>query len=275
MSRNFIDPPKDKTFQELFRYFWREGVGNVLTSNGHPQSWTDETLEHAFEDVGFSINARSFDNWRQGRAKADADNITALSLIAGGRSKVRTSLWRQAFVWGQEKQSQESKKNSRNGTKRHDYSEVKAAVQTFERLRPYFHWKSVVLLIAIVALCFAGLRTYQHLVRPMATNIRVCDIDHFDEPSKTCTRHIASYDYGITEFRLSFGFKNVAVGAPFERIWFRNGLKQGGMESFNSPPWEGWTFWRSTVPFEPGNYTVWVITGDTLVTQDFVILNKF
>lgn len=255
------------SFQELFDYLWDHGIGNGANSDGDPVPWTAESLEIALDG---KLNARSIVDWKSGKRLPQVPNLHALArIIADGDEHMRKR-WAERLI--EERQIVWDQRNNKKekATETEVPVEPEVGVVATEAQKRSFARKWVGLGAGAAAL--VGIIVFHNLNSvPSVKNMRICDAPYFDEKTKRCSQHVSVFVHGIDEVFLSFDFKNVPHGMPFERWWILNGERVAGRTSFNDEAWDGWTFWRPAGGLQIGQYVVRLVVDGRVETQTFYV----
>lgn len=258
------EPPEGASFWELFDHFWRRGLGNVEAEDGIAKPWTAESLETAFDG---SPGVRAIENWRRRSSLPVPDNLRKIAAVIAGDDAALRIRWYDALVDARAKELEAAPEET--GTHSDETPLTGNAVEE----DPTALRKRIGLLaavIAIVGFAVIGWLWFGREQPQTVENIRICDIHFFDADAGACTQHMAVFVHGIDDVYLSFDFKNVPKGAPFERWWILDGERQAGRTSFNDEAWPGWTFWRPGT-LKVGQYVVRVVVDGTVFTQTFQV----
>lgn len=257
-------PPIELSFWELFDYFWARGLGNQRHTDGTATPWTATSLENAFDG---SPDKRSIENWQSQNNMPSPENIRKLSWVIAGDDKKLRRAWYEALIAARLREKRKERALAKSAPEKH-LTESQAQTETTPSGKP----KKIAGLVAIVAaaLATAGWFMIGTTSASSIENLRICDAPYFDDETKDCTQHVSVFVHGIDEVFLSFDFKNVADGTPFDRWWILNGERIAGRTSFNDEAWPGYTFWRPGV-LEVGQYVVRVVVEGQVFTQTFFV----
>ncbi len=268
MGKNITEPPKNLSFWKMFDFFWDNGIGNDLDSEGAPVPWTAQQLEDALEGTP---DKRTIENWQRHANLPSRENLRKLAGLASGGDRGLRNRWHEALfeVSRAERELKKEEKTQRTDDTSPDMS---AALHHEEPSKA--RSKALILgLAGLIALAGAGGVYYSQKDQsvPLVENMRICDRFFFDFEAKKCKQHMPVFMSGIDEVYLSFDFNNVPEGTPFERWWIRNGERIAGRTSFNDDAWPGYTFWRPGGPLPVGQYVVRLVVEGQVETQAFLV----
>ena len=113
-KRFYSDPPGNMNWIELFRFFWLQGVGNVVDAEGLPTSWSANTLADRMEEIGRPISTRAIHAWRSGNSKPKR-NVKNLAEVAANGVFERRLAWTRAFNTAMSRQAAPNRTAFRGG----------------------------------------------------------------------------------------------------------------------------------------------------------------
>ena len=261
------DPPKNLNFQEMFRFIWLQGVGNIRDEHGEPKPWTDASLENRFYELGYEIDKRTIQNWLSGKNKPSAKNLHRLARVVSNDDTGFKRLWRDAFTMSNvskakifietEKTVVQYKQSSRDGEVQKEFKLQRCLIIGF----------GVISSLALIAVLI-------NLRQPPlieVTNLKFCDEARFDRTAKFCTTNLSHFPADTSLIFVSFNMPNAPEGQPFERKWYREGqlfLSKGG---FIDSAWEDYTWLKNPSGHDQGKYDLRIIVNDRVTTGSFLV----
>ena len=99
MRKNLQIPPKSFTFRNLFRFFWREGIGFEMGSDGIGQRWNYEDFDIAMKRFGRGVGDTTVEAWLSG-AQMPRGNLESLFRVAGDGKPKWVGPWRRELNLG-------------------------------------------------------------------------------------------------------------------------------------------------------------------------------
>lgn len=261
------EPPKNLDFQEMFRFIWLQGVGNIRDEHGEPKPWTDASLEDRFYELAYEIDKRTIQNWLSGKNKPSAKNLHRLARVVSNDDAGFKRLWRDAFTMSnvfKEKRSIETEKTvvpikepSRN-----------ALVQKELKLQ---RWLIVSFgLISFLVLIALLINLRQSPVIEV-TNLKFCDEARFDSSSKVCTTNVLHFAAETSLIFVSFNMPDAPEGQPFERKWYREGQLFLSKSGYIDPAWEDYTWLKNPNGHDQGKYDLRIIVNGRVTTGSFLV----
>jgi hypothetical protein len=226
MKKNLQIPPKSLTFRNLFRFFWREGVGLPVGRDGLGQRWNYQSFDAAMREYGNGIGDSAMEGWQSGSQTPRHNNMEALARVAGDGKPKFVGSWPRELSLAIIRQETAS-----------------------ELLEQRVH---------------AVVTQPSVLPDPYVSDLKICGEDCFSQGTKTSTSTITRFPRGTRTIYVSFQLNNMPTGKMFQRRWYRNGEKFKGLTDFYDGAWPGYTFLYNRWGHEPGEYAVRVIVDDVL-----------
>ena len=234
MKKNLQIPPKSLTFRNLFRFFWREGVGFPLGPDGIGRRWDYEAFDASMRQYGKGIGDTTVEAWLSGAQPPQRNNMEALARVAGDGKPRFVSPWRRELNLGIIRQE----------------TAREALDLRTQLIRPQ----------------------PELLPEPYVSDLKICGEDCFNEGTKNCTSSVSRFPRGTQMVYVSFQLNNMPTGKIFQRRWYRNGEKFKELTDFYDGAWPGYTFLYNRWGHDPGEYAIRVIVDDVPVQAGFVVL---
>lgn len=257
------EPPKNLDFQEMFRFIWLQGVGNIRDKHGEPKPWTDTSLEDRFYELGYEIDKRTIQNWLSGKNKPSAKNLHRLARVVSNDDTGFKRHWRDAFTMTNVMKDRDIP-SPKNPTSK---LETQTDTETSQRLAPLFAGLAVIALISLIGLV-------NFLSRPpeiQVTNLKICDEARFDRTAKTCTTNVTHFPAGTSLIFVSFNMPNAPEGQAFVRKWYREGQLFLSKEGFIDSAWEDYTWLKNPNGHDQGKYDLRIIVNGNVTTSSFFV----
>lgn len=233
MKKNLQIPPKSLTFRNLFRFFWREGVGFRLGRDGLGQRWDYQSFDVAMQEYGKGIGDSAVEAWQSGSQTPRHNNMEALARVAGDGKPNFTASWRR---------------------------ELNLSIIRQEAARELLDQRLQSLVVQP-----------DPLPEPYVSDLKICGEDCFNEGTKTCASTVTRFPLKTKIIYVSFQLNNMPTGKMFQRRWYRNGEKFKELTDFYDGAWPGYTFLYNRWGHDPGEYAVRVIVDDVTVQAGFVV----
>ena len=236
MKNNLQNPPKEGLlFRDLFRFFWRGGVGSALGNDSVGQRWDFERFNLAMKEYGSSVDESTMKRWYAGERSPTHENMMTLARVAGDGKPKYVSAWRTEFNLSIIRQDLFKEQSQI------PFSEGLVAIEPKHPL-------------------------------PSVSDLRACNTDCFNMNTLTCDSHVPYFEKGTKQIYLSFKFSGMPTGQVFQRRWYRNGEKFLEKTDFYDDAWPGYTYLFNRWGHDEGEYAFRVLVdGKRLATTRFLV----
>lgn len=263
------EPPHDKNFNELFKFFWVQGIGNKLDKDGQPTPWGYSSLVDRFDDFNYQIDERTIQNWLAGNNKPNAKNLHKLARIVSNDSVGFKKQWRDAFT-----EAVTQKPSPKPHTEQEKIQAVANKLEPKSSKLKATRYIPIVLGAGVMfSLILAVFYSNQPSTKPEieVTNLKFCDEARFDRTQKICTTNVSHFPAETSLIFVSFNMPNAPDGQPFERRWYREGQMFAAREGFADSAWEGYTWLQNKNGHDHGKYDLRIVVNGRATSSSFLL----
>ena len=256
------EPPKNLSFSALFKFIWKQGIGNRFGNDGEPVPWRDQTLCDRFMEFGYNVDKRTLQNWLSGSHKPSPKNLHRLAKVISNNDSGFKKLWLDALTIADIKDLPSIPQIGAADIKLKD--------------KTGFSRKSIAAIIGVLAVIgVAGLYMVfggrGEQIDYRVTNLKFCDKDRFSETEKVCTTDVTHFPAGTKLIFVSFNAPNAPEGQYFERKWFRKGQEFLSKDGYIDAAWEDYTWLQNPDGHDNGKYNLRIIINKQVTTGTFFV----
>lgn len=233
MKTNLQMPPKSLTFRNLFRFFWREGIGLGLGADSVGRRWDYQSFECTMKLFGKGVGDSTVEAWYAGSQLPVGNNMETLARVSGTGKPKYVSAWRREFNLGIIRQE--------------------TAKELLEqRAKPQVQMP-------------------EPTPKPFVSDLKVCGDTCFNEATKTCLESVTRFPRRTKMIYVSFQLNEMPTGKMFQRKWYRNGEKFKELTDFYDGAWPGYTFLYNRWGHQSGEYAIRIFVDGQPKVASFVI----
>lgn len=287
-KKNILPPPSYATFWELFDCFWDNGIGNLISADDEPVSWTAASLADALDHTP---SETSILNWRKRKHLPKQEQIQRLCRILLGSEPEARKAWSSALIETRREEEilrkQEKKQAEPVEASVSNYVAAGAAVainasevevgtaEETDTTNKQSIWPLLTICIIVVLslLFFIGRGENQAVTvpEPSVQNIRFCLERDFSQERLSCNMHQSNFPAGTQKVYVSFETNNIPYGLVFSRRWYRNGEKFLERNDFFDETWQNYTWLFNQNGHDVGEYSMRIILGNKVFTGQFTL----
>ena len=238
----------------------------------HPVPWTISQMEAAFEAINRPVSAKTLENWRAGNSRPLPRNLVSLADIVSGGDKRKRDLWLETLSRAAQNRDTFKDVTEKNASERQVRPETTgpADASKHSKQRLWLTTCAAVLASAGIAWFVTSAWHDRSQISNVVTEMRFCSETHFDKATKRC--RIDEPVFPATTDMIYVSFEaDPPYGTPFERRWYRDGVKFIERDGFFDQAWENWTWINQDDGLLPGDYVLRVIIDGRTATHGFTI----